>query len=318
MATTEAGRLGLADSDAAKLSLAVTEIGTNLVKHAGGGEIILRRIESALWRGIEVLALDRGPGMRDVDECMRDGFSTGGSPGTGLGAIARVADQFDIYTYPGRGTALMARFQAGMAQPADVRTDRIEIEAIVIPKSGETIAGDAWASGPVRHGAQILVADGLGHGPLAGAAAGAAVKAFHECLGESPTALIETMHGALRSTRGAAAAVAEIDTERGAVRFAGVGNIASAVMIDDRVHRMVSHNGTLGHELRKVHEFTYPWMRGALLIMHSDGLTTHWDLAAYPGLRLRHPSVIAAVLYRDHSRGRDDVTVLVARQEEEE
>jgi hypothetical protein len=79
-------------------------------------------------------------------------------------------------------------------------------------------------------------------------------------------------------------------------------------------HRhLVSYNGTVGHTLRKLQEFAFPWPRDALLVLHSDGLGTHWDFNAYPGLTSRHPALIAAVLYRDYDRGRDDVSVVVIR-----
>jgi hypothetical protein len=81
---------------------------------------------------------------------------------------------------------------------------------------------------------------------------------------------------------------------------------------------MVSYNGTVGHEVRKIQEFTYQWPQQGLLVMHSDGLKTQWRLDRYPGLMHKHPSLIAGVLYRDFNRGRDDVTVLVAREEERE
>ena len=77
---------------------------------------------------------------------------------------------------------------------------------------------------------------------------------------------------------------------------------------------MVSHNGTVGYIMRKVQSIDYPWTDDSLLLMHSDGLATHWNLGRYPGLCQREPSLIAGVLYRDHKRGRDDVTVVVARQ----
>jgi hypothetical protein len=76
---------------------------------------------------------------------------------------------------------------------------------------------------------------------------------------------------------------------------------------------MTSHNGTLGHELRKIQEFSFPWEPESLLIMHSDGLGSRWDLSQYPGIMRKHASMIAAVLYRDFERQRDDVTVLVAK-----
>jgi hypothetical protein len=125
--------------------------------------------------------------------------------------------------------------------------------------------------------------------------------------------MLEACHGALARTRGAAVATARViaSAERGV--FAGVGNIVCRVEASSSNRHLVSHNGTVGHTMRKVQEFAFPWPRGALLIMHSDGLGTHWDLGTYPGLSTRHPALIAAVLYRDYDRGRDDVSVVVIR-----
>lgn len=158
-----------------------------------------------------------------------------------------------------------------------------------------------------------MIADGLGHGALAADAAEAAVLIARDNPGDSATALLERAHRGLRATRGAAAAIADVDPESGKVRFAGVGNISGVIIPPSGTwQRMVSHSGTVGHEARRNSEFTYAWTTGSLLVMHSDGLTTSWSFDSYPGLSVRHPSVIAGVLYRDFTRGRDDVTVVVA------
>ena len=96
--------------------------------------------------------------------------------------------------------------------------------------------------------------------------------------------------------------------------FAGVGNIGASIVNNGSVRHAVSHNGTLGHQARVFREYSYPWPEQSLLVIHSDGLVSHWSFDNYPGLRLRHPGVIAGVLYRDFNRGRDDVTVVVARE----
>jgi hypothetical protein len=111
-------------------------------------------------------------------------------------------------------------------------------------------------------------------------------------------------------------AVTEVDFERLAVRFAGVGNISGTIVSPAKSSSMVSYNGTVGHEVRKIQEFVYEWPKGGLLVMHSDGMGTQWRLDRYAGLADKHPSLIAGVLYRDFNRGRDDVTVLVAREGE--
>ncbi|MBV9493976.1 MAG: serine/threonine protein kinase, partial [Acidobacteria bacterium] len=98
----------------------------------------------------------------------------------------------------------------------------------------------------------------------------------------------------------------------GLVEFVGVGNIAG-VVIDDIQRRTVSYGGIVGHEMRKVQTFTYPWSPSSMLIMHSDGIGTAWNLDSYPGLAHRAPEMIAAAIFRDFARGNDDATVVVAK-----
>jgi anti-sigma regulatory factor (Ser/Thr protein kinase) len=300
-------RLGLDDTASGAAALVTTEAATNLVKHAHGGEILVRTIED----GVEVIALDRGPGMADVGAALRDGHSTTGTQGNGLGAIRRMATTFDIYSAPGQGTALLARVRS---RGAPTHGLRLEIGAVSLPKSGETLNGDDWLAQATARGARILVVDGLGHGPIANDASRAAVEAFRTTPGEGPEAAVETCHLALRSTRGAALAVTEVDVEAGVLRFAGVGNVSGSVWNGHVSHHTVSHNGTAGHGTIRIREFSYPWLKGATLVLASDGLNTRWNLESYPGLAARDPALVAAILYRDHSRQRDDITVVVARE----
>ena len=139
------------------------------------------------------------------------------------------------------------------------------------------------------------------------------MSVFQEQHYRSPQAIIEAAHGALKSTRGAALAISEINFEQQSIRFAGIGNIAASITSPTEHHHLLSYNGTVGHELHKLQEFTYPWYVNGVLIMHSDGLNTQWRLNRYPGLQQKHPGLIAGVLYRDFNRERDDVTVLVAK-----
>jgi anti-sigma regulatory factor (Ser/Thr protein kinase) len=301
----DAGEIG-------RVELVVTEATTNLVKHAVNGQLLARAFDSHGVAVIEVLALNQGPGMSNIRESLRDGYSTAGSSGTGLGAIKRLSDEFDIYSAPGKGVALVSQLLARRA-PIGTRPEPLEIGVVCLPKPGEEVCGDAWAVECRPGHCVILVADGLGHGADAAAASMAAVNALRIHPQLAPAALIEFANGALRSTRGAALAVADINLV-GEVIFAGIGNITGVTRAPDSTRHMVSHPGIVGHEVRKVQEFAYPWTQGSLLIMHSDGLTTHWNLDQYPGLHRRHPSLIAGVLYRDFARGRDDVTVVVAKK----
>jgi anti-sigma regulatory factor (Ser/Thr protein kinase) len=292
-----------------EIAIVVTEAGNNLAKHTSGGEILLTIHELAGAKRFEMLAIDRGPGM-DTDVCLRDGFSTKGTQGTGLGAISRLAADFDLYS-SSKGTVVFAGFDP---QPRDASPALpILLGSVRVPKTGESVCGDDWTAVQRGNSVLLLVADGLGHGPFAAEAAAEATKAVEDNTFVSVADAVTVVHGALRGTRGAAVAIAEL-TAGAAVSYCGLGNIAGALLSSAGVQHMVSLNGTAGHEAYKITSFQYPWPDGGTMIMHSDGLTGHWSVDKYGGLLARHPSVIAGVLYRDYTRGRDDTTVVVAKR----
>ncbi|MEP7150670.1 MAG: ATP-binding SpoIIE family protein phosphatase [Nitrospira sp.] len=310
--TVLAGQAGLGETQAGICAVIASEMGTNLVKHAKEGEIFLRTVAHGPVQGIELVALDRGPGMANVGRALQDGHSTAGSSGTGLGAMVRMATEFDIYSMPGRGTGLVARIWNGVI-PSAGKAEAVRTGVINVAIQGETESGDAWYVESSSRRTVCAVVDGLGHGPLAAQAAVLAVESLREHHDAPLSDQIDFAHGALRSTRGAALGVAEILHDQGIVKFVGIGNIMAAVWQDGTARNMVSQNGILGHQIRRVTEFQYPWSDSAMLIMCSDGINTHWDLSLYAGLPVRDPSLIAATLYRDFTRGRDDTTVIVLK-----
>lgn len=305
-------RLGFDETRTGQLAIAITEAGTNLVKHARGGEILLCPLQRSGGTELYLLAIDKGPGMGNIAQCLEDGYSTAGSPGTGLGAISRLASSLEFYSQAGAGTVLCACF----APPAEPTPRPVHWAGFSIPVAGETVCGDSWAASDTTSGLRVMVADGLGHGPVAHEAARAAVTLLRESPDETPAELLASAHKALRSTRGAAVAIADLNATEGRLRFCGAGNIAGACVTPTGAQHFVSMNGTAGHQMMKPREFTYALPGGALVILHSDGLGTRWDVKAYPGLILKPLMVIAAVLYRDFTRGRDDVTVWAARVQE--
>jgi anti-sigma regulatory factor (Ser/Thr protein kinase) len=310
--TMLAGQAGFSETKAGICAVIASEMGTNLVKHATEGEIFLRTVAQGSVQGIELLALDRGPGMASVGRSLQDGHSTAGSSGNGLGAIVRMASEFDIHSLPGRGTGLVARvWNRDLPGIRDVSTPVTGV--INLAKPGESVSGDAWLSISSNRRTLCAVVDGLGHGPLAAQASALAIESLREHRGASLAEQIDFAHGALRATRGAALGVAEILHDQKLIKFVGIGNIMAAVHQDGTVRNMVSQNGILGHQIRRVTEFQYPWSESALLVMCSDGINTHWDLSLYAGLTTRDPSLIAATLYRDFTRGRDDTTVIVLK-----
>lgn len=300
------------EEQSGKAALLATEIGTNLVKHARDASLIVVADASRESTRLQLVAVDHGPGMSDVEACMQDGFSTAGSPGTGLGAVRRMATSLDIFSNASKGTVLVAEL-LGPAQSGIAVSDGYAIGGICIPCPGETVSGDGWDYAACAESLFILVVDGLGHGLLAAEASRAAVAAFRKDPGTCVTQSISRVHDALRATRGAAGAIAMIDRRAGQVRFCGVGNIAGSIVSGSENRHLVSHNGILGHSEPRIAQFSYPWNDSCQLVMHSDGISGRWRIDDSPGLWRRSPSLIAGVLCRDWVRGRDDATAVVAR-----
>jgi anti-sigma regulatory factor (Ser/Thr protein kinase) len=305
-------RTGGNEGQLGRIAIVATEMATNIVKHTqgAGGMIVIDHFSDAQGSGVELMAIDKGPGMSDVDVSLADGHSTAGSPGTGLGAISRQADAFAIYSRGGLGAVISARFVLTPRVAASTRTD---VGALRDAYPGESVCGDGWAFNIGARGPTLLVVDGSGHGPFAAQAAETAIRLFNDHAGRDCTDLVERIHRSLVPTRGAALAVARIDTREKVIRFVGVGNIAGSVLSGVEARQMVSHNGTAGHIAPRIREFTYPFTAAPCVILHSDGVSNRWRVADYPGLAACHPSVIAAVLFRDFRRGRDDATVAVMR-----
>jgi anti-sigma regulatory factor (Ser/Thr protein kinase) len=302
--------LGFDETASGRVSLIITEAATNVLKHAGEGRLFLTHVREGGQNGIEIIALDKGPGISDLAHSLHDGVTTAGSQGSGLGALRRLSDRFDAYTGAGKGSAF---YMCVWPSPPAHRAIALETGAICVPMPPEEVCGDGWGMASSLDSATFLLTDGLGHGINAAQASNTAreVLIAHPAL--QPAEFMEAAHRALHATRGAAMAVAQAHYSSEKLNFAGIGNISACVTDGLSRNHLVSHNGIVGHNMRKVQEFTVPFPHRSLYIMHSDGIKTNWDLAAYPGLALRHPALIAAIIYRDFARDRDDASVFVAR-----
>ena len=299
----------LTEDQAGRAAIVASELGSNLVKYAQKGVLQVAALSGRRGPGVEIVAFDSGPGMPDVASSLVDGRSTGTSPGTGLGAVRRLSDEFDIYSQPGRGTVVVSQIYRDPQAPRPV----LGLGVTMRPVNGESVSGDAWGMRAGPGWALLMVADGLGHGLLAADAAAAAVNSFQHSRDETPVELVQTMHQALRGRRGAAVAVARLERQQGSVRFAGLGNIAGTLQGPTLSQGMVSHNGTAGFEARNIREFIYTLPEDSIIVMHSDGISSNWNMATYPGLLRRHEALISATIYRDASRDRDDACVITGR-----
>jgi anti-sigma regulatory factor (Ser/Thr protein kinase) len=310
-------RLGLSESFASQAELVCVELSTNILRHAGRGHLYLAGTPAG--GALQVIACDKGRGIGNVALAMQDGFSTSTTPGLGLGAVRRIVQEMDIYSRPGLGTVVSA-----IVGPGSLPAARSSVLSTCI--AGEKLNGDSWAIhhvnafGKDAHNVSprelYLVVDGLGHGLYASEAVTMATSMVAKAMADDPgiplTNLLNQMHGPMRATRGAAIAI--VSVANGFATCCGVGNVSVLLHNGDGTAKTVlSHNGTLGHQMHRLQEFNFPVHAGTVLVMHSDGIATHWKMAQYPGLLESAPSTIAGVLYRDAVRGRDDATILVAR-----
>jgi anti-sigma regulatory factor (Ser/Thr protein kinase) len=307
-ATALGQELGLPERRGADLAIVAAELTSNLHKHAVDGVVHLRALRCAGDVGVELVAIDAGPGMADLNLSARDGHSTAGTLGIGLGAIARQASELDAYSVPGAGTVLAAAVWGRQPPPPPWA------QGLTRPIAGETVSGDGYTIRERDGRRQALLCDGLGHGPLAAAATQAAAAAFREAPAGRPATVLEHVHRSVSHTRGAVAAVIELDAGGGSVCCASLGNVAGWVVGPAARRGMAVQPGFAGDRQRRtIREYDYPMEPDAVVVLHSDGLTDRWDLARYPGLLRRGPLVIAGTLLRDAGVRRDDAGVLVVR-----
>jgi anti-sigma regulatory factor (Ser/Thr protein kinase) len=303
-----ARRLGFSEHRTGEVGIAATELATNAQRHAVRGALLVR-VRREAEAGVELVTIDSGPGMADVEAAARDGWSTAGTLGIGLGAIARLASWFDSHSVPGRGTVSVATFWRG-SPPAT----RPSVGALTRALGDEDVCGDAWALRSSDGITTVMLADGLGHGELAAVAARQAVRSFATHAGEEgPAQTIQRLDGALRPTRGAAVTVARLDPSAATVTIAGVGNVAAWVDDGERRQAFMSTPGIVGANAKKAREVRLALPPRALVVLHSDGLTSKWSLDGYPGLRTRDPNLVAATLLRDAGVRHDDASVMVAK-----
>ena len=308
--TDLASRLGLEESRVGEVAIVATELATNLVKYARDGQMVLRLLRRGTSGGLQVVALDSGPGIRDLQAMFGDGESSSGTLGIGLGAVRRLASSHDAYSLAGSGTVVVATFWE------DGSTHVEPFAGLTRPVDGEVECGDAYAVRRAGAGYLLMVCDGLGHGPLAAHASSEAVRIFRSSSDSSPATLLSRIDAALAGSRGAAIAIGYVEPANRRLTYAGVGNVAGRIEGGGQRRRgLISTPGIVGHRMRPGRDMVYELPASAAVVMHSDGLTPKWEVTDYPGLLEHSPLVVATTVLRDAAVRHDDCGVLVFRGE---
>ena len=312
MARAIATDLGFLSQDTEAITLAVIELATNLIKHAGGGTLSLTPLAENGRVGLEIKSCDTGRGIDDVEQAVGDRYSTAGSRGTGLGAVNRLVDEFDIDSKRGRGTNIVCR-KWRRDYPPSVGPCPLSFGVATRPRIHGQVNGDAFVVHRWSESALVGVIDGLGHGQFAHRAAQTA-RQYVESHFDLPLEQIFRGTGrACRATRGVVMALARFDWGQGTMSFASVGNILMRVLPSSKPYHFVVRRGVIGLNAPKAVVTEHSWPLDHMLVLHSDGISTHWGGQDFPGWEGQPAESMAQELLRTQAKAEDDATVLVIR-----
>lgn len=297
---------------AAEIDIIISELTSNLVKHAGKGELLYRIYDEKGEKAFEALCVDHGPGIRDVNQAMKDGVSTRNTLGQGLGAIARLSNLSQVYSLSGWGTIVYSRCYQQSGR--EVSQEAIQARGIILTKPGESVSGDAVSIRRMKGRTMVFVADGLGHGIHAREAAETGITIFRETTSHDPSEIIREMNVGLRKTRGLVGTVAVLDHQARRWQLCGVGNISTRLHQGIEHRNYICNNGIIGLNIpSRLVNSTLAQEKSQHLIFCSDGIKTRWSVLQYPAILKYDPIMLAAAVYKDHARMNDDMTVLIVK-----
>jgi anti-sigma regulatory factor (Ser/Thr protein kinase) len=304
--------LPFSEEDLGNIALLSTELGTNLVKHAGSGELVVHPLRLHEAVGLQILAIDHGPGFKEGYNKLEEGKSSAGTLGYGLGGIRRIAKVFDFISLQGKGVILVCQYWPAAMQ---IMVDAWDLPfgGVNVPKPGETVSGDCWTIEMVGDRYRIFFADGLGHGIGASEAATQAAVLFKKYKTKPLEDLVRIVHQGLQSSRGAVLAIMEVDLHRHTLIHIGVGNISSKIITATKQQSLLSANGTVGFQINKLYINEVVLAEKSFVILHSDGIGSHWDSFAFDTLWEHHPSVVAGLLYHTYARTTDDASCVIIK-----
>lgn len=308
-----AATIGFPPLQCEEVGLVVTEIASNLVRHASGGRIIFAPASEAERFGIEIQSLDNGPGIQNVEQAIVDGYSTAGGLGLGLGTINRLMDELEFSSTPKGGLHLRCRRWLQQPQSSYLPTKELEFGAATrsyhqYPENGDTFIFRQW-----NQHALLGVIDGLGHGQFAQRASQTARQYVEQHFDQSLENLFRGVGRACRSTRGVVMALARFDLMRNQVTVASVGNVEVRMVGNSQKFSLIVRRGIIGMNAPNPVPASHPWTSSNLLIMHSDGLHTHWNWQECSDLMQEAPPVIAQQLLSKFGKVDDDATIVVVR-----
>jgi len=300
-----------------RIELVCNEIATNQIKHAGGtGMIQIWDNESHEQPTLDIFALDYGPGIEDLEHAKRDGSTTTGTMGRGLGAIERLSSESAIYTQLANdckedkwhGTAIWSRFTDNKQKQSLALQHGIYSRAL----HDNFFNGDDVQLRVNSSSARWAHMDGLGHGKEAAEAICPALKILDADKNDLALTLAK-LGEALQSGRGAVATVGEIDVGEEHISIAGIGDMTARIIRNGELVNVAMAPGVVGHDHRSINVENIDFPRQAVFISTSDGIRS-WNMKTLPCLWRQHPQMIALVMGQVLGRNNDDRSILVIRK----
>jgi len=302
-----AAQIGFNEVEAGEIEIAIAELATNLIKHrALHGELIFTTLVEANRVGLEIRAEDKGPGIKNIEQALQDGFSTRGTLGIGLAGVKRLMDEFTIESEMGKGTLITVRKW--------LKKDfspRINFAVLERPLPGEEVSGDTAFIKQEPSFSIFGVMDALGHGSEAYETSLLALLILKESYRDGLKRIIEKCHDGLRHSRGVAMALVRIDFTRKVLEHISIGNVETRIYGSRESIRPFCYNGTLGMRMETYKVTEYPYTPGSTIIMFSDGISGKFDLS--PGQLGQSPHEIAKFIFENFIRENDDAIVLVGK-----
>ncbi|HEX9781865.1 MAG TPA: ATP-binding SpoIIE family protein phosphatase [Opitutaceae bacterium] len=306
--------LGFDELRGEEIVLAASELASNLIRHARRGTLTMTPVTDAGRIGMQVESLDSGPGIADVEQALTDGFSTGSGLGYGLGAVNRLMDTLDISSQQGaEGGTRVTCTRWLRSEMTGLSPCPLDFGAATRAYPGMQDNGDAFVIKRWGAGALVALVDGLGHGNLAHRAAQAARQYVENHFDQSLADLFRGVGRACHGTRGVVMAIGLFDWAQERLTFASIGNVEARVHGKGKPPNFLIRRGIVGVNAVSPVVTEHPWDRNNTLVLHSDGLRTHWQWEDFPDLASMSASIAAQRLLHALAKDDDDATILVVK-----
>lgn len=314
--------LRFSEKEIAEVSIVVNELCDNMIKHAAvEGKIRFSQIVDENRTGIEIVAEDKGPGIENIEEMLKDGVSSKGTLGGGFGAIRRLSDYFEIRSntkslgdstvQPGT-IIVVKKWRASSLHTSRVISSDITVSVLTKPYYGSSVNGDGYYIRSSSGKDIIAVLDGLGHGVEAFEATNCAIKIIDENTHKSVEEIMKTMNLVLKNKRGAVVALFSIDRFEKEFEMLSIGNIDIRLMSEEATERLFSYNGYIGGYTGNFKTTRHAYKRGDILTLCTDGVSTKWEFEQYINENISNPTVLCNLVFNEYARQNDDATMLVA------